>query len=127
MSQESALTSCCMYFGISAEDAAEHLKLVCFKPPPPEVRRDPPKQLPPHAGSAWEKILRVLESRVNRHSFDTWLKPTRFAGEQDGVLYVRIPTGEFRHAGEKYAALIAEAIAELGMEFRDVKFEEAEQ
>jgi len=62
---------------------------------------------------------------VNRHSFETWLRPTRFAGEQSGVLYVRIPTSEFRHVAEKYAALISEAIAELGMEFRDVKFEEA--
>ena len=60
MSQENAFTSCCMYFGISADEAAEQLKLVCFKPPAPlqpDFPREPQKQIPPHEGSAWEKIL----------------------------------------------------------------------
>jgi len=33
-----------------------------------------------------------------------------------------LPTVEFRHAGDKYADLIQEAIDNLGMDFNDVKF-----
>ena len=35
---------------------------------------------------------------------------------------MRVPTAEFRHAGDKYADLIQEAIDNLGLEFNDVKF-----
>ena len=40
----------------------------------------------------------------------------------DGILFVRVPTVEFRHAGDKYADLIQEAIDVLGLGFNDVKF-----
>lgn len=129
MSQENALTSCCMYFGITADEAAQHLKLISFKPPDPP----PPAAAPTNGDRArlrligenepWQKILRVLEGKINRHSFETWLKPTRYAGEHDGVLYVRVPTKEFAHLRDKYADLLQEAIEGLGMEYRDVQFE----
>ena len=35
---------------------------------------------------------------------------------------MRVPTVEFRHAGDKYADLIQEAIDNLGLDFNDVKF-----
>ena len=35
---------------------------------------------------------------------------------------MRVPTVEFRHAGDKYADLIQEAIDNLGLGFNDVKF-----
>jgi len=70
----------------------------------------------------WLRILAALEKKINRHSYDTWLKPTRFSHSLGNVLYVRVPTPEFRHIGEKYADLIAEAIDNLGLEFEDVKF-----
>lgn len=70
----------------------------------------------------WLRILRALESKVNRHSFDTWLRPTRYDHTNGKVLFVRVPTAEFSHAGEKYAELIQESIAHLGLGFDDVKF-----
>src|SRR4029077_9414291 len=39
-----------------------------------------------------------------------------------GILFVRVPTVEFRHVGDKYADLIQEAIDNLGLEYEDVKF-----
>ena len=36
--------------------------------------------------------------------------------------YVRVPTAEFRHVGDKYADLIQEAIDNLGLEYQDVQF-----
>ncbi len=70
----------------------------------------------------WTRILDALEKKINRHSYDTWLKPTRYSHSSGGVLFVRVPTAEFRHAGDKYADLIQEAIDNLGLQFDDVKF-----
>src|SRR5499425_2355436 len=70
----------------------------------------------------WIRILDALEKKINRHSYDTWLKPTRYSHATGGVLFVRVPTVEFRHVGDKYADLIQEAIDNLGLEYADVKF-----
>src|SRR6202048_4226959 len=74
----------------------------------------------------WARILDALEKKVNRHSYDTWLKPTRYSHASNGVLFGRIPTAEFRHAGNKYADLIQEAVDNLGLGYEDVKFVTAE-
>ena len=70
----------------------------------------------------WVRILDALEKKINRHSYDTWLKPTRYSHASNGVLFVRVPTAEFRHVGDKYADLIQEAIDNLGLDYQDVKF-----
>jgi len=70
----------------------------------------------------WARILDALEKKVNRHSYDTWLKPTRYSHASNGVLFVRIPTAEFRHVGDKYGDLIQEAVDVLGLGYEDVKF-----
>jgi chromosomal replication initiator protein len=70
----------------------------------------------------WARILDALEKKVNRHSYDTWLKPTRYSHASNGILFVRIPTAEFRHVGDKYADLIQEAVDVLGLGYQDVKF-----
>jgi chromosomal replication initiator protein len=74
----------------------------------------------------WVRILDALEKKVNRHSYDTWLKPTRYSHASDGILFVRVPTAEFRHVGDKYADLIQEALDNLGLGYEDVKFVTAE-
>src|SRR5271155_487288 len=74
----------------------------------------------------WARILDALEKKINRHSYDTWLKPTRYSHASNGVLFVRIPTAEFRHVGDKYADLIQEAVDNLGLGYEDVKFVTAE-
>src|ERR1700685_596940 len=77
---------------------------------------------PSLAPNPWLRILEALEKKINRHSYDTWLKPTRYSHSSGGILFVRVPTVEFRHAGDKYADLIQEAIDNLGLGFNDVKF-----
>ena len=74
------------------------------------------------APNPWTRVLGALEKKINRHSYDTWLKPTRFSHAQGNVMYVRVPTAEFRHIGEKYADLIQEAIENLDLGFEDVQF-----
>jgi chromosomal replication initiator protein len=70
----------------------------------------------------WLRILDALEKKINRHSYDTWLKPTRYSHSSEGIMYVRVPTAEFRHVGDKYADLIQEALDNLNMDYRDVHF-----
>jgi len=74
----------------------------------------------------WVRILDALEKKINRHSYDTWLKPTRYSHATNKVLFVRIPTPEFHHVGDKYADLIQEALDNLGLGYEDVKFVTAE-
>src|ERR1022692_108442 len=74
----------------------------------------------------WVRILDALEKKINRHSYDTWLKPTRYSHATNKILFVRIPTAEFHHVGDKYADLIQEALDNLGLGYEDVKFVTAE-
>jgi len=71
----------------------------------------------------WVRILGALEKKINRQSFETWLKPTRYSHVAERTLYVRIPSAEFQHVGDRYADLIAEAIDNLGLELDSVVFQ----
>jgi chromosomal replication initiator protein len=75
----------------------------------------------------WVRILGALEKKLNRKAFETWLKPTRFSRVLGKTLYVRIPSADFEHVGEKYGQLIEEAIERLGLEIDSVVFETAEK
>src|SRR5471032_43896 len=75
----------------------------------------------------WLRILAALEKKISRHSFDTWLKPTRFSHANGNILFVRVPTPEFRLIGEKFGDLIQEAMDTTAPEYQDVKFVTAEE
>ena len=70
----------------------------------------------------WVRILGALEKKINRQSFETWLKPTRFSHVTDRILHVRVPSAEFQHVADRYADLIGEAIDVLGLELDSVVF-----
>jgi len=70
----------------------------------------------------WVLVLDALEKKVNRHSYETWLKPTRFSHSAGPTLFVKVPNPDFCHIGEKYGDLISEAIENLGLEYQDVEF-----
>src|SRR6185437_583544 len=82
---------------------------------------------PAPALNPWLQILSALEKKVIRQSFETWLKPTRYSHAAGRTLYVRVPSPEFQHIGDKYGDLIQEAIDLQGMEFDDVSFVTAEE
>ena len=75
----------------------------------------------------WLQILGALEKKVIRQSFETWLKPTRYSHASGRTLYVRVPSPEFRHIGDKYGDLIQEAIDLQSLEFDDVCFVTVEE
>ena len=75
----------------------------------------------------WLRILSALEKKISRHSYDTWLKPTRFSHTKGKIIFVRVPTPEFRHIGDKFGDLIQEAMDTLEPDYQDVKFITAEE
>ena len=62
----------------------------------------------------WDQVLARIETKVNRHSFYTWFKPTAFVAEREGAIRVRVPNALFRDWLTKhYAVVIEEALAEV--------------
>jgi chromosomal replication initiator protein len=62
----------------------------------------------------WDEILARIETKVNRHSFHTWFKPTSFLAEDGASISVRVPNALFKYWLPKhYSAVIGEAIGEL--------------
>jgi chromosomal replication initiator protein len=62
----------------------------------------------------WDQVLARIETKVNRHSFYTWFKPTAFVADHDGAIRVRVPNALFRDWLTKhYAAVIEEALGEV--------------
>ena len=65
-------------------------------------------------GNIWTDILSQVETKINRHSFYTWFKPTTFLRETGQELTVRVPNGLFRDWLTKhYDGVIGEAVTEL--------------
>src|SRR6201998_1732043 len=77
---------------------------------------------PATALNPWLQILAALEKKGIRQSFETWFKPTRYSHAAGRTLYVRVPSAEFQHIGDKYGDLIQEAIDLHSLEFDDVCF-----
>ena len=62
----------------------------------------------------WDEILTRIETKVNRHSFYTWFRPTTFVAEDQTSVTVRVPNALFKDWLTKhYATVITEATAEL--------------
>jgi chromosomal replication initiator protein len=65
--------------------------------------------------------------KVNRQSFETWLKPTKYSHVVNRTLYVRVPSSQFQNLGDLYGDLIQEAIEQQALELDDVSFVTAEE
>ena len=75
------------------------------------------------ANNPWDAALARIETKVNRHSFYTWFKPTGFAGVVGNSIQVRVPDSMFREWLLKhYSAVITEALAEVQPEGLTVEF-----
>ncbi|MGE5243877.1 MAG: chromosomal replication initiator protein DnaA [Betaproteobacteria bacterium] len=62
----------------------------------------------------WDQVLARIESKVNRHSFYTWFKPTSFVSDDGSALTVRVPNATFKNWLTKhYSGIITEAMTEL--------------
>ena len=71
----------------------------------------------------WDQVLTRIETKVNRHSFYTWFKPTSFISDDDASVSVRVPNSLFKEWLTKhYAGVIAEALAEVKREQLTIHF-----
>src|SRR3954447_17863619 len=62
----------------------------------------------------WDQILARIETKVNRHSFYTWFKPTSFISEDAASITVRVPNNLFKEWLTKhYSGVLAESLVEL--------------
>jgi chromosomal replication initiator protein len=74
-------------------------------------------------GSIWDQVLSRVETKVNRHIFYTWFKPTTFVREDAGSLKVRVPNALFRDWLTKhYAGVLDEALSEVDRKGTTVTF-----
>ncbi len=72
----------------------------------------------------WDTVLERVESKLNKHSFATWFRPTSLLQEDASLLRVRVPSPEFKEWLEKhYAGYVSEALDELGRSEVRVVFE----
>jgi len=68
----------------------------------------------PVSVNIWDQVLARIESKVNRHSFYTWFKPTTFLDDAGEKVTVSVPNDLFRDWLTKhYAGVISETVTEL--------------
>ena len=71
--------------------------------------------------TTWDKILSSLQHKINRQSFNTWLKPTQQMSLADGMLQVEVPSLLFADwISRNYLPLIQESAREIecsGLQF----------
>jgi chromosomal replication initiator protein len=71
----------------------------------------------------WEQILARVETKVNRHSFYTWFKPTTFIAADSRSISIRVPNPLFKDWLTKhYSGVLSEAMNELQKTNLDVTF-----
>src|SRR6188474_119332 len=64
--------------------------------------------------SIWDQVLGRIETKVNRHSFYTWFRPTSFVADGGGAITVRVPNQLFKDWLTKhYSLILSEALAEV--------------
>jgi chromosomal replication initiator protein len=74
--------------------------------------------------NVWEEILQKVESKVNRHSFNTWFRPTRLLVETSSAVSILVPNPHFRDwLNKHYSGVIHESLEELNRPELDVQFE----
>jgi len=64
--------------------------------------------------SIWNQVLARIETKVNRHSFYTWFRPTLLVADGGSSLTVRVPNPLFKDWLTKhYSGVLAEALDEV--------------
>ena len=75
------------------------------------------------SGNVWNQVLSRIETKVNRHSFHTWFKPTVFVEDAGQTITVRVPNHLFRDWLTKhYAGVISEAVTEVERDGMQIAF-----
>lgn len=99
---------CWQYF-----DLIDSQTEIRFEEPAPTPQPIPiiPITPEPAAARAWEIMSGRLNTTVNRHSFDTWLKHIRGVRIRKGVLFAQIPDRVFKNVGKQFEQQLEQARA----------------
>jgi len=72
----------------------------------------------------WEQLLEKIEQKVNRHSFNTWFRPTRLLFHAGNTLAIEVPNVHFRDwLTRHYSGVIHESLNDLHRGETEVVFE----
>ena len=75
------------------------------------------------AANLWDEVLAHIETKVNKHSFYTWFRPTSFVAVRGSELVVRVPNPVFRDWLTKhYGGVIREALSDIDQQAFNVSF-----
>jgi chromosomal replication initiator protein len=71
----------------------------------------------------WEKALLVLEKKLNRHSFENWLKPLKPLGFHDNTIIIEAPSHYSREwLTDRYTPLIKEVLKNISQQELAIQF-----
>jgi chromosomal replication initiator protein len=71
----------------------------------------------------WDQILARVETKVNRHSYLTWFKPTSFLADSGPAIQILVPNLIFKDwLIRHYSSVLTEAVAEAGRPGLEVAF-----
>ena len=75
------------------------------------------------SSNVWNQVLSRIETKVNRHSFYTWFRPTVFVEDSGEQVTIRVPNELFRDWLTKhYAGVIDEAVTEVQRDGMQIAF-----
>src|SRR5215813_7015628 len=69
---------------------------------------------------AWQKVLDVVEKKINQQSYNTWFKPTQLIKRDGSALYVRVPNTFFQEWLNDHIDVVLEAAQSAGIGEIDV-------
>ena len=63
----------------------------------------------------WQKVLDIVEKKINQQSYNTWFKPTQLLKHDDQALYVRVPNAYFEDWLNDHLDVVLEAAQLAGL------------
>ena len=63
----------------------------------------------------WQKVLDIVEKKINQQSYNTWFKPTQLLKHDGKALYVRVPNAYFQDWLNEHIDVVLEAAQQAGV------------
>ncbi|MDD4767492.1 MAG: chromosomal replication initiator protein DnaA [Desulfotomaculaceae bacterium] len=71
----------------------------------------------------WEKTLKVLEKKINKNAFETWLRPLRPLGCHDNSIIIEVPNDFSRGwLSERYAPILKNVLQDITKQDISIQF-----
>jgi chromosomal replication initiator protein len=83
---------------------------------------NPPQAEQNRLMDAWQKVLSVIETKVNPQSYTTWFRPTRLIRQEGRAIWVRVPNSFFRDWLNRHIDVVIDAARDAGMQDVDVVY-----